>query len=127
VEDPLRKAFAFVTLIGRGPLPPPVPRLEIAPKQISLYYPEDYDNAYIDSSNTRQLFRAFLRDSPPQPVEWLLDGVVQATGPDPWYLYTVTGSGDVLMRTIKVRLQSDHAIADDAKVIQINYSWPGLL
>ena len=32
VEDPLRKAFAWVTLVGCGPWPVPVPTIQVTPK-----------------------------------------------------------------------------------------------
>ncbi len=127
-EDPLRKAVAFVTVIGHGPASPPAPRIEIAPKQLYLYYPNGADNAYIDSSNTMQMFRAFPQHTDSFAVEWLVDGVVQATaGTDPWFLYRVTGSGVTKTTTVTARLKNDAGVKDDAKVIQINYSWPGLV
>jgi hypothetical protein len=128
MEDPLRKAVAFVTVIGHGPAPLPTPRIEIAPKCISLYYPNGADNAYIDSSNTMQMFRAFPQYSDSPAVEWLVDGVVQgAVGTDPWFLYRLAGSGVTKTTTVTARLQSKPEVKDDAKVIQINYSWPGLV
>jgi hypothetical protein len=128
VEDPLRKAVAFVTVIGNGPTPAPQPRIEIAPKQVYLYYPQGYDNAYIDPSNTMQLFRAFPLDTVSASVQWLVAGVVQGgAGPDPWFLYQVTGSGSTKMTTITARLLGDVGVQDEARVIHINYSWPGLV
>lgn len=128
VENPLRKAFAFVTLIGRGPEPVSQPSVEIFPKRIDLYYPQGHDNSYIDASNTMQMFRAFIRDSSSQTVEWLVDHAVQpGAGPDPWFLYQVTGSGSLTIRTVTVRLQSHPTVQDEAKVIQMNYDWPGLV
>lgn len=128
VEDPLRKAVAFVTVIGHGPAPPPPAHIEIAPKQQYLYYPEGQDNAYVDLSNTMQMFRAFPRHSDSSAVEWLVDGVLQVgAGPDPWFLYRLTGTGPVKTTTVTARLKNHPLVEDAAKVIQLNYSWPGLV
>ncbi|MBS0172102.1 MAG: hypothetical protein JSR62_17285 [Nitrospira sp.] len=127
-EDPLRKAVAFVTVIGHGPAPLPPAQIEIAPKQIYLYYPEGQDNAYMDLSNTMQMFRAFPRHSDSLAVEWLVDGMVQAgAGPDPWFLYRLIGTGSIKTTTVTARLKNHPLVEDAAKVIQLNYSWPGLV
>ena len=60
VEDPLRTAYAWVTLAGVGPWPTPAPRLQLVPKTAYLYYPDGHDNDYIDSSNTMQFFRVLM-------------------------------------------------------------------
>lgn len=125
IENPLRKAVAFVTVIGNGPAPH---RMAISPKQVYLYYPDGHDNAYIDVSNTMQLFRAFPQQGASPAVQWLVDGVIQGgAGPDPWFRYQVAGAGPTKMVTVTARLQSNPAVQDEARVIQINYSWPGLL
>src|SRR5262245_57683690 len=59
-EDPLRKAFAWVTVLGDGPEPVPAPVIEIWPKRSHIYYQQNHHNAYIDDSNKRQLFSAAL-------------------------------------------------------------------
>ena len=126
-EDHFRKAYAFVTLIGEGPEPPPQPTIEIFPKHTYLYYPQGEDNAYIDASNKQQMFRATIRHAGTQ-VEWLVDSVVQGgAGTTPWFRYQVTGSGPMKVVTIAARLLGQPTIIDEAKVIQINYSWPGLV
>lgn len=128
VEDPLRKAVAFVTVIGQGPTPSPPSCIEISPKLSTLYYPAGQDNAYMDLSNTMQLFRAFPRHSESLAVEWLVDGVVQAgAGPDPWFLYRVQGTGSTKTTTVTARLKTLPLVQDVAKIIQLNYSWPGLV
>src|ERR1035438_1833931 len=38
VADPKRQAFAYVTLVGRGPEPPPVVTVLILPQRVNLYY-----------------------------------------------------------------------------------------
>jgi len=127
-EDPLRKAFAWVTLIGRGPAPVPEPRIEIWPKQAYLYYPQGHDNGYIDASNKMQLFRAAFRNGPSSQIEWLVDNTVQAAaGNAPWFLYQVTGSGPTRVVAVAARIKNQPSIRDDARVVQINYSWPGLV
>ena len=124
VEDPLRKAFAWVTLVGRGPWPVPVPTIQVTPKLANLYYPSGHDNAYIDPSNTWQLFRARIRDSDETQVDWRVDGALQSGHADT-FLYRVTGSGGTKAVTIEARIHGETA-ADTARVRQINYDWPGL-
>jgi hypothetical protein len=124
VEDPLRTAYAWVTLAGEGPWPAPVATLEIIPKTAFLYYPDGEDNAYIDSSNTMQFFRAIVRDGPIQAVQWSVDGAVQATVGE-LFLYQVVGNGPAKGVTIEARLPGNSAI-DTAKVVLTNYYWPGL-
>jgi hypothetical protein len=126
VEDPLRTAYAWVTLAGEGPWPVPQPRLELLPKTAYLYYPSGYDNAYIDSSNTMQFFRAHLRHSPSQIVEWLVDGVVQAGQTEHVFLYTVSGGGAPKEVTVEARVPGEPTAVDSAKVMLTNYDWPGI-
>jgi hypothetical protein len=142
VDDPLRSAYAWVALIGDGPLPQPLPRLEIAPKQVHLYYPNNgnaqaaiaahRDNGFIDVSNKMQRFRAWLRDSPTSVVEWRVDGILRHTGSDLFFLYDLTdhgptqGSDGVEVR-VEARIVSAPAIRDAAQVILLNYTWPGIL
>jgi hypothetical protein len=123
--DPLRKASAWVTVVGRGPAPAPIPRIEIWPKQRGLYYRAGADNAYIDDSNKMQLFQAFLSHSPGPQVAWLVDGVVQG-GTDPWFLYRAPANGAGALVTVTARIQALPAVQDEAKVIVRNYNWPGL-
>jgi hypothetical protein len=125
-EDPLRTAFAWVTLAGDGPWPVPVATIEVLPKTAFLYYPNGQDNAYIDSSNTMQFFRALLRHSPSQNVQWSVDGVVQAGQTEPTFLYQVTGSGAAKEVTVEAAIQGLPATVDQAKVMLTNYYWPGL-
>lgn len=122
--DPLRKAYAFVTLLGEGPLPAPAPTIEIWPKRRTLYYISGDDNAYIDDRNKMQLFRAFPQNGP-GGVTWLVDGVLQA-GNDEWFLYETPTSGASTERTVTAQIPGMPAVADEAKVIVLNYVWPGL-
>ena len=113
--DPLRKAFAWVTLVGLGPLPAPPPRIEIWPKLVTLYYRNNDNNDYIDDSNKLWVFRAFPRHAANPTVQWSA-----TTG-------TVTpGSGSVSEAIVTAKLASDPSITDDARVVLLNYIWPGL-
>jgi hypothetical protein len=127
-ENPLRKAFAWVTLVGVGPEVLPAPVIMIRPKSAYLYYPQNASgadrNEFIDVSNTMQMFRASVRNSS-APVEWLVNGVVAPnTAPLDEFLYRVNGAGGTTVVRIEARLTGQPAIADDAKIVQINYSWP---
>ena len=129
-EDPLRKAYAWVTLIGKGPAPVPDPRILVRPKSVYLYYPDDggvanRQNELIDASNKMQMFRASVHDSATTEVEWLVDNVVQANPlPSDLFRYEVTGSGGTKVVKITARIKAQPAVKDEAKVIQINYVWP---
>jgi hypothetical protein len=125
-EDPLRTAYAWVTLTGQGPWPVPSPAIEVRPKTVYLYYPQGHDNAYIDASNTMQFFRAQLRDSPVHQVEWRVDGVLQAGETTNVFLYRVVGAGALKKVTIEARIPGEPTAVDRAQVMQINYDWPGL-
>lgn len=126
VEDPLRTAYAWVTLVGRGPWPVPAPTIEVRPKTAYLYYPSGHDNAYIDASNTMQFFRARLRDSPGQQVEWRVDWAVQAGETEQIFLYRLFGVGATKKVTVEARIPGQPGVVDRAKVMQLNYDWPGL-
>jgi hypothetical protein len=126
VEDPLRTAYAWVTLVGQGPWPVQAPRIEVRPKTAVLYYPNGHDNAFIDASNTMQFFRAKIRDSSTTAVEWRVDGVVQPGETGELFLYRVLGAGATKKVRIEVRIAGVAGAADRAEVMQINYDWPGL-
>ncbi|MGH7119779.1 MAG: hypothetical protein ACREFP_12445 [Acetobacteraceae bacterium] len=123
--DPLRKACAFVTLVGLGPLPAPQPVIEIWPKSRTLYYVNGADNSYIDDCNKMQLFRAFPKNSPGGGVTWRIDGAVQ-TGNDIFFLYSSPNSGTVASHAVSAEIQGMPTVADTAKLIVRNYVWPGL-
>lgn len=126
VDDPMRKAYGRVALIGFGPELPPQPCIEIFPKQLSLYYPENFHNNYIDFSNTLQIFRTLINHSPSGEVEWFVDSIPVAAWNKPWYQYRVTGHGSNKMVIIRACLKNYTSIKDEAVVNQINYTWPGL-
>lgn len=129
-DDPLRKAFARVTLVGRGPAPEPVARIEVFPKSVQLYYKQGTDNQYIDASNQRQLFRATIFDSEETDLRWSTstDGnfwTSQATGP--WYLYPGRDSGgDGALLRVRASLVNDQTVYDEAAIVFYNYTWPGI-
>lgn len=131
VDDPFRKAYARVVLIGRGPEPEPKAKLEIFPKQVYLYYPENYNagdhNEYIDKSNTMQLYRATILNTTLTEVEWSVApvgaGTIDTTG-----LYKAPLNGSESSKVVKIiaNLKST-TIKDEAEAILINYSWPGIV
>ncbi len=124
--DPLRKAFAWVTLVGEGPLAAPEPRVEIWPKRGAIYYRNGADNEYIDPSNKKLLFQAFLFDAPGSQVRWRVNGAQQG-GTDPWFLYEAPASGGESTTTVSVELAGTPATRDEGRVLLLNYSWPGLI
>jgi hypothetical protein len=126
VEDLLRKAFAWVTVLGEGPEPAPIPAIEIWPKRVSLYYRQGSHNAYIDESNKQQLFSASPRFAGATGIDWLVNGVVQASGSAPVFLYQAPAAGATAQVTVRARLSSHPTVHDDAKVSLLNYFWPGL-
>jgi hypothetical protein len=132
VDDPMRKAFARVAVVGLGPEPLPEPKVEIYPKRSHVYYRKNYSsgdhNEYIDMSNTRQLFRASVYHTESQDLQWLKDGSVVKSGSEAWYLYEPSNdSGAPDEVKITVRLAVDHDVKDEATVLLINYSWPGIV
>jgi hypothetical protein len=127
IENPLRKAFAWVTLVGVGPAAQPVAEITVRPKSVYLYYPQNASaadrNEFIDISNTMQMFRASVRNSN-AAVEWLVNGAVTANpAPAPLFLYRVNGSGPITVVVVGARLAGQPAVIDEAKVVQINYRW----
>jgi hypothetical protein len=58
---------------------------------------------------------------PPQPP-----GVFVLQGVGPWFLYQTPANGAAAVITVRARLQSNHAVFDEAKVSQLNYDWPGI-
>ena len=128
IDDPLRRAFAWVTLVGDGPAVKPDAQITIQPKRTSLYYPLNDTaadrNQFIDVSNTMQMFRTSVRHSSAS-VEWLVDGVLKANlAPSELFRYQVTGSGSTAVVVIAARLAGHPSVIDQAKVVQINYRWP---
>jgi hypothetical protein len=122
-EDRLRKAYAWVTLVGFGPEPVTAPTVDIWPKRVNLYYRQGANNNYMDDSNKMRQFGAILHNGTGS-IEWLVDNVLQP-GTSPWFLYQTPNAGGTNTVTIRARLQAQPSIFDEAKVLQLNYSWPG--
>jgi hypothetical protein len=120
-EDRMRRAYAWVTLVGDGPARATV---EIRPKHATLYYGQGFNNNFMDDSNKMRQFDATVRNGA-GGIEWLVNNAPpSATGP--WFLYQTPNNGGTATVTIRARLQADHSIFDEAKVQLLNYSWPGL-
>ena len=124
-EDRLRKAYAWVTLAGAGPEPVTAPAVDIWPKRANLYYQQGANNNYMDDSNKMRQFGAIMRNSTGSTIEWLVDGVLQAGTTGPWFLYQTPNTGSTSTVAIRAQLQGQPSIFDEAKVLQLNYSWPG--
>lgn len=123
-EDPLRTAFAWLTLVGLGPRPAPTPQVTVLPHRQTLYYVNGVNNDMIDVSNKRCEFQA-LAFGTTSAVEWLVNGTPQGvTGP--WFLYQAPANGGTATVTVTARLQSNHAVSADAKISLLNYDWPGV-
>jgi hypothetical protein len=138
VDDPFRKAYAKIALIGHGPEPKPVPRLEIYPKDAYLYYPDGHHNEHIDDTNTKRLFEARIRDTALTEVEWLVDATPGSPGGvsprdgvagkyDDRYLHEVTGAGMFTKVEVIARLRQNTSVRDTAMVFVHNYDWPGIV
>jgi hypothetical protein len=122
LEDPLRKAYAWMTLLGVGPLPKPEPRVEIRPHVATLYYWSGNDNPYMDATNKMQLFRAEIQHSP-SAIEWLVN--MAPAGNGPWFHYVAPNAGANTKVMVRARLQAAPNVYDEAWVDILNYTWPG--
>jgi hypothetical protein len=135
VDDPLKKAFARVTLTGRGPEPERSAELKIAPRQARLYYRANeashHHNEYIDASNKQQLFRVDLWNVAASVIQWYrVDGVpvFLAESAWPWYRYSAPWFGSTGTEvTIRAQVKDNPAVKDEARIILLNYSWPGVV
>lgn len=123
-EDPLRKAYAWVTLVGLGPRPVEAAEVAVFPRRVTLYYRNGANNNLIDDCNKQRQFEATVFHTGAQ-VEWLVNGALQGVV-GPWFLYQTPASGASAVVTVRARLQGDPAVFADAKVSQLNYDWPGV-
>lgn len=129
VDDPFRKAFAYVTVVGHGPAPAPVPTIEIRPKTASIYFPQNINgsvhNEFMDPSKKRQRFEAIITNTDNNEVTWKFNGSEQTGHTHPWIVYKASGSGSTSVVTISASLKKDPSISDTAKLVLENYAWPG--
>ncbi len=121
--DPLRRAYALVTLLGRGPEPPPRPTLSLTPKRSYLYYG---NSKYIDSSNKHLVFRALVENAAPA-LNWNLSGpgALLPSGGDLCRYSAPNNGSDGVSVVVTATLQSDNTVKDQAEVVLVNYSWFG--
>jgi hypothetical protein len=128
-EDRLRKAYAWVTLVGIGPQPLPEPTVEIWPKRVTLYYAQGHNNNYIDDSNKMRQFQATPRNTSAPTVQWYFDtpgGGTHAGGTGEWFLYRSPDVGGTTTVPVRVQLQANASIFDEATVLLRNYDVPPL-
>jgi hypothetical protein len=123
-DDPFRKAFARVAIVGLGPEPKPAPTIEVYPHRTYLYYPSGYNNDYIDGCNKMQIFRAMVCHADPALVEWSISGAPVHTGPE--YLFTSSGWPSAVRIDATVPVTTP-AVTDWATVTLLNYTWPGIV
>lgn len=126
VSDPTRRAYAKVTLVGEGPEPEPVPKLEIYPQVAHLYYQggAGFHNQYIDPSNKHQQYRSLLRNTASSDITWTTSGpgTINTDG-----FYTAPNDGfSPTTVNITAELTHDSSVKSDARIILLNYSWPGI-
>lgn len=123
--DPTRRACAKVTLVGHGPEVAPAAKLEIYPQVAYLYYQDGAHNRYIDASNKRQQFTTLMRNTTLTDVSWSVAGAgtIDAAG-----MYTAPSSGGApAFVTVQAKLTLDNSVMDTARIILLNYSWPGIV
>ncbi len=130
-EDPLRKAYAWVTLVGEGPLVAPPPTLEIWPRSVTLYHWSGVDNPYMAQANKMRMFRAFPRNAASPSVTWVSSaGQIEVQSDTSFcaYLAPDTGwdpdSNQATIVTVTASLASKPSVTADAKVFLVNYDWP---
>ena len=123
-EDPLRKATAWVTLVGLGPKPAKAAEVAIFPRRANLYYRSGANNNMIDEGNKVRQFEATVFNTGAQ-VEWLVNNAPQGVV-GPWFLYQTPAAGAPTLITVRARLQGDPGVFAEAKVLQLNYDWPGV-
>jgi hypothetical protein len=116
----MRRAYAWVTLVGVGPAKATV---EIRPKHATLYYRTGVNNSYMDDSNKMRQFDAVVRNGS-GIIKWLVPNAPPSTGT--WFLYETPSNGGSSTITIRAELQADPSVFDEARVHLLNYSWPGL-
>jgi hypothetical protein len=130
-DDPLRKAFAYVTLVGKGPAVPPPPTILVVPRTAEIYFQGNINaqvhNQYMDPSKTVQRFEAIITNTQDQRVEWKFDGVVQSGHELPWIEYKAPATGNKSIVQILATLKSNPSISGKSQVTVVNYIWPGIV
>ncbi len=120
-EDRLRKAFAWVTLVGVGPQAAVVPSINVFPKSVNLYYWSGAGNQYIDAANKQREFRAILYDGT-GAINWFVNGAPVGSGD--WFHYQAPNTGSGAVVKVRAQLAGQPSVFDEATVLQLNYSWP---
>ncbi len=125
-HDPTRYAIAKVTLVGYGPEPLPQATLEIFPKLSHVYYQDSTysQNHYIDTSNKHQQFRSLIRHSVSSAITWVPPST-GAISPGGFYSAPAPGTSPLPV-DIHAYLTSDPSITATARIILLNYDWPGI-
>lgn len=132
VEDPARMARAFVTVSGKGPLPPPVPAIRISPRRCTIYregYAQNRENnQFIDRANYQQSFIA-ERFYSSDPIVWKVNGAVQTLdmGADSRkFNFKATASLTPGIYRARAELSTNSAIYDEVEFLVTDYTWGGL-
>jgi hypothetical protein len=126
--DPMRQTFAYVTLVGLGPEPPPPTTLLILPQRVNLYYRQGGDSDWIDDSNKVQVFRAVVRNSS-SSLNWFVGASAVPEGEHGplFYFEPAAASGPDTFIPIRAQLATDASVQSEAKVVLVNYNWPGIV
>ena len=137
VDDPMRMAKAFVTLVDAIPLIPPKPSIDIFPKHAILYYNNHSDEIYscIDDSNKRQVFEAVAHHAEALDLNWTCNDPdpsnfipIPPDGPNTMRrLYisrTITSPQGVNHYTIRAEAVIDPTIFSQADIVVVDYAWP---
>jgi hypothetical protein len=129
VDDLTRIAFAYVTLIGKGPLPRPRPRITVVPGVATIYDMQVGLKGFMDISNKKQVFRAIITGSD-DPVDWLVDSVVKvANDATRTFSFPSTEAVSILnhVATVQARLTTDHTVCGYARCYCTEYKWNGIV
>ena len=126
-HDPTRHAIAKVTLIGHGPEPAPQATLEIFPKLSHVYYQNSSGtyNRYIDTSNKHQQFRSIIRHSNSDAITWSISGAGNINGAG-FYRAPPPGPSPSQVE-VQAQLTGDPTVTATARIILMNYHWPGIV
>ena len=129
VEDPMRLATAFVTLVDAIPLPAPKPAIDVFPRHSVLYFNTTSDkNRYIDPSNKRQVFEAVVHRHDAPSVSWTLSGLgslsTLATEPAGALYVAPSGGTTGMTAIITATLNTVPPITAKADILLLSYTWP---